>query len=375
MKTDALTQKKLARIREHMKRHDVAALILCENGRTRYVTGYQRYFTGTYLAPVHAVVVTQQSDPILLLPPHVMPAKDEFFAAKALEYPFSDEAKADMIQKLLSDLGVDKGPIGIELDFIPYTFIEVFKRKLGKTLVVDASPLMNLVTAVKFDEEVKIIREAARLADAGIEAAIAAIREGANEIEVGAASSGRMLDGGAEFINHMTVRSGPHSTGCFPLLTTRRFQQQECVQLDIGCCLGGYVSDMNRTVVVGSATPEQRRLLQVGQAMLEAGIAAAKPGVKASSIWDAVYHVAEQAKMTHLITIPFAGHGIGIGLHDDPYITPQSSTVLQKNMVFALEPGVYQTGVGGSRPEDMLLVTESGCEVLTHHPRDFDMLR
>jgi Xaa-Pro aminopeptidase len=62
-------------------------------------------------------------------------------------------------------------------------------------------------------------------------------------------------------------------------------------------------------------------------------------------------------------------------LHDDPYITPQSSTVLQKNMVFALEPGVYQTGVGGSRPEDMLLVTESGCEVLTHHPRDFDMLR
>ncbi len=106
---------------------------------------------------------------------------------------------------------------------------------------------------------------------------------------------------------------------------------------------------MNRTVVVGSATPEQRRLLQVGQAMLEAG-------------------------MTDLITIPFAGHGLGIGLHDHPYIMPQSDTILEKNMVFALEPGVYAAGIGGSRPEDMVLVTGNGCEILTHWLRDFDML-
>ncbi len=131
---------------------------------------------------------------------------------------------------------------------------------------------------------------------------------------------------------------------------------------------------MNRTVVVGSATPEQRRLLQVGQAMLEAGIAVVRPGIKASAIWDAVYRVAEQAGMTDLITIPFAGHGLGIGLHDHPYIMPQSDTILEKNMVFALEPGVYAAGIGGSRPEDMVLVTGNGCEILTHWLRDFDML-
>jgi Xaa-Pro aminopeptidase len=373
MKADALTTKKLKRIRDEMRRRDVAALLLCENGRTRYVTGYQRYFTATYLAPVHAVLVTHDADPVLFLPRHVMPAQVEFFSGQVLVFPFSDEARCDLLQKTLRELKVE-GPIAVELDFLPYDFVTLLKHKLGKTPVVDGAPLINAVTAVKFDEELKILRETARIADAGIAAAIESIREGATEIEVGARSSGRMLDEGAEFINHMTVRSGPHSTGCFPLLTSRKFQKGECVQLDIGCCLRGYISDTNRTVVIGAPTPEQRRLLRVGQDMLEAGTAAVRAGIKVSEIWDAVYGVADRAGMSQFITIPFAGHGVGIGLHELPYIVPNSKTILEKNMVMALEPGVYADGIGGSRPEDMLVVTDKGCEVLTHHPRDYDML-
>jgi Xaa-Pro aminopeptidase len=371
---DTLTKKKLARIREHMRQSDVAALLLCENGRTRYITGYQRYFTATYLAPVHAVLVTHDADPVLFLPTHVLPAKDEFTWGQALDYPFTDEARCQLLHRTLHDLGIGQEPIAIEFEFLPHAFVEVFKRQLGKTPILDAAPLMNLVTAIKFDEELDVIRKAARIADAGIAAAIESIREGSTEIEVGARSSSRMLDEGAEYINHMTVRSGPHATGCFPILTSRPFQSGECVQLDIGCCIDGYISDMNRTVVIGRASPEQRRLLKCGQDMLLAATAAVRPGVKASEIWDVVYRVAEEAGMTKFITIPFAGHGVGIGLHDFPYIVPASETVLKKNMVLALEPGVYADGIGGSRPEDMLIVTEIGREVLTHHPRDYDML-
>ena len=373
MKADTLTKKKLSRIREHMRRSGVAALLLCENGRTRYVTGYQRYFTATYLAPVHAVLVTHDADPVLFLPRHVLPAQAEFFSGQAHTFPFADEARCDLLQKTLRELKVD-GPIAIEFDFLPYDFVALLKHKLGKTPVVNGAPLMNAVTAVKFDEELKILRETARIADAGVAAAIEGIREGATEIEVGARSSSRMLDEGAEFINHMTVRSGPHSTGCFPLLTSRRFQKGECVQLDIGCCLGGYISDTNRTVVIGTPSPEQRRLLRVGQDMLEAGTATVRAGIKVSEIWDAVYRVAERAGMSHFITIPFAGHGVGIGLHELPYIVPGSEAILEQNMVMALEPGVYADGIGGSRPEDMIIVTATGGEVLTHHPRDHDML-
>jgi Xaa-Pro aminopeptidase len=114
--------------------------------------------------------------------------------------------------------------------------------------------------------------------------------------------------------------------------------------------------------------------MHVGQEMLERGIAAVRLGAKASDVWRASFEVAERAGMADRVTIPFSGHGIGVGLHEEPYVTPSSPTVLEENMVFALEPGVYAPGVGGSRPEDMLLVTATGCEVLTHYPRDYDLL-
>jgi Xaa-Pro aminopeptidase len=183
-----------------------------------------------------------------------------------------------------------------------------------------------------------------------------------------------MLDAGAEFINHMCVRSGPHAVGLFPVPTPRPFQPGDCVQIDVGCVHRGYVSDINRTAVIGAPTEAQRALMHVGQEMLERGIAAVRLGAKASDVWRASFEVAERAGMADRVTIPFSGHGIGVGLHEEPYVTPSSPTVLEENMVFALEPGVYAPGVGGSRPEDMLLVTATGCEVLTHYPRDYDLL-
>lgn len=108
---------------------------------------------------------------------------------------------------------------------------------------------------------------------------------------------------------------------------------------------------------------------------LEKGIAAVRPGVSASDVWRASFEVAERAGMADRVTIPFSGHRIGLGLHEEPYITRGSKTVLEENMVFALGPGVYAAGIGGSRPEDMLLVTATGCETLNHSPGDHDLSR
>ncbi|MBI3969405.1 MAG: aminopeptidase P family protein [Chloroflexi bacterium] len=172
----------------------------------------------------------------------------------------------------------------------------------------------------------------------------------------------------------MTVRSGPHAVNCYPLPTDRAFRPGDCVQLDIGCIVEGYVSDTNRTVVVGTATDEQRELLRVGQTMLERGLAAIRPGARAADVWRACFEVAEGAGMADRVTIPFAGHGLGLGLHEEPYVWPESDTILEAGMVIALEPGVYAPGIGGSRPEDTVVVTASGSELLTHYPRDFDLL-
>ncbi len=375
MQADGLYQRKWARLRDHMRKAGVAAVVLSENGRTRYVSGYQRYYTGTYLPFVHAAVLTMDAGPMLLLPRHVMRSVEECVAEQVREFPIDEAGKIETLARLLEELGVARGRVAVEFDFVPHGYLVPLTRRLREAEVIDVGPLMNRVTAVKFPEEIEVIREAAHMVELGIAAAVEASREGATELGVAAYSSAAMLHGGAEFVNHMCVRSGPHAVGLFPVPTPRALRKGDCVQIDIGCIHQGYVSDINRTMVVGVPTDEQRALMHVGQEMLERGIAAVRPGATASMIWRASFEVAERAGMADRVIIPFSGHGIGLGLHEEPYVTPDSTTVLEENMIFALEPGVYAPGIGGSRPEDMVLVTATGCEVMTRYPRDGDLLR
>ncbi len=369
-----LTERKRDRVRDAMRQADIAGLVLCENGRTRYLTGYQRYHSATQLAPAHAVVMTLDHGPILMVPRHIVPAAENCAAERVIEYPQSQADKVATLAELLTTLGLADERLGIEFEFMPHGFAAALGRRLPKVRLVDASPVMRAVTGIKFAEEIAILREAARIADLGVAAAIEAAREGASEIEVGARSSASMLDAGAEFVNHMTIRSGPHAAALFPLLTSRRLTKGDCVQIDLGCVYQGYVSDTNRSIVIGPPTPEQRTLMGVGQGMLEAGLATVRAGIEAAHLWRVCRDVAAARDLSQWMAIPFVGHGIGLSLHEPPLIAPESPDVLAEDMVLALEPGLFVPGIGASRPEDMLRVTADGCELLTHHPRDHDML-
>lgn len=357
-----------------MRNAGIAGLVLCDNGRTRYLTGYQRYYSATQLAPAHAVVLTLDQGPILMVPRHVVPATEDCAAERVVEYPLSQADKVAALADLLAELGLADERLGIEFEFMPYGFAAALGERLPKVRLVDASPVMRGVTGIKFAEEITILREAARIADLGVAAAIEAAREGVSEIEVGARSSAAMLDAGAEFVNHMTIRSGPHAAALYPLLTSRRLAKGDCVQIDIGCVFQGYVSDTNRSIVIGPPTAQQRTLMEVGQRMLETGLDAIRAGVETAHLWRICRDVAAARDLDQWMAIPFIGHGIGLSLHEPPLIAPASPDVLAEDMVLALEPGLFVPGIGASRPEDMLRVTADGCEILTHHPRDHDML-
>jgi Xaa-Pro aminopeptidase len=369
-----LAERKRDRIRDAMRADGIAGIVLCENGRTRYLTGYQRYHSATQLAPAHAVVMTLDDGPILMVPRHIVPATEDCAAERVIEYPLSQADKVAALADLVAALGLTGECVGVEFEFMPHGFAAALGERLPKVRLVDASPVLRGVTAIKFAEEIAILRQAAHIADLGVAAAIEAALEGVSEIEIGARSSAAMLDAGAEFVNHMTIRSGPHAAALFPLLTPRRLAKGDCVQIDIGCVYQGYVSDTNRSIVIGPPSAEQRILMEVGQRMLEAGLAAVRDGIEAQRLWRVCRDVAAARDLDQWMAIPFVGHGIGLSLHEPPLIAPASPDVLARDMVLALEPGLFVPGVGASRPEDMLRVTADGCEVLTHHPRDHDML-
>src|SRR5262249_38802038 len=136
---------------------------------------------------------------------------------------------------VLSDLLRGHDSIALELDFLSFTFVEQLKSALPNSRILDAARIMRDTVAVKFDEEIALLRRAAELVDAGARAAAERIRPGVTELEVAAAASQPMLEGGAEFIHHMTIRSGPHAYGLFPFPTERKFEPGDCVQIDLGC--------------------------------------------------------------------------------------------------------------------------------------------
>jgi Xaa-Pro aminopeptidase len=205
-------------------------------------------------------------------------------------------------------------------------------------------------------------------------AAFDAVRDGRPERDVAAAIEAALREAGYERPAFDTiVASGPN--GALPHYRAghRTLHTGDLVVLDFGGVLDGYCSDLTRTVSVGQPSPDAVRLHAAVRDAQTAAIDAVRPG-RATTDVDAA---ARQVLVAHGLGEAFGhgtGHGLGLDVHEDPRVGKPRSDVppvrLEPGMVFTIEPGAYVPGFGGVRIEDDILVTETGCEVLTSVPRD-----
>jgi len=225
----------------------------------------------------------------------------------------------------------------------------------------------------KDQEEIDQIRKAVDLASSIFSAVLNKIKPQATENAVAAKLEYLARSCGAEKMSFDTivasgVRSAlPHARPTL-LKIGRGF-----VVLDYGVILGGYCSDMTRTVYVGRA---DKRMRDLHSAVLEAqlaGIAAVRSGVEAQQVDSVARGVLRKHKLDRYFTHSL-GHGVGIEIHEFPRLAKGETTTLEAGMVVTIEPGAYIPGKGGVRIEDMVLVTDSGCEVLTPTPKELVIL-
>ena len=227
---------------------------------------------------------------------------------------------------------------------------------------------------VKDASEIAALREsAARLAQVA-EAAFRSIRAGVTERDVAAAIETAMRAAGYERLAFDTiVASGPNAALPHYRAGTRSLRQGDLVVLDFGGVLDGYCSDLTRTVSVGAPTPDAHRLHAAVRDAQRAAIEAVKPGVPATSVDAAARSLLESRGLGEAFGHG-TGHGLGLDVHEEPRVGPprthSTPVQLEPGMVFTIEPGAYLPGMGGVRIEDDVLVTGSGCEVLTSAPRE-----
>jgi Xaa-Pro aminopeptidase len=241
----------------------------------------------------------------------------------------------------------------------------------GRVRWIDGGNAVEKLRAVKDAGELGVMREAAVLISAVVEEALPGIRPGVTELEVAAEIEYAMKRKGASGASFETlVASGPHSAWAHARPSSNPLRKSQLVVLDQGAILHGYCSDMTRTVFLGRAPANVRRLYRAVLAAQEAAKAVIRPGVSGESVDAAARRVLKRERLVQYFTHS-TGHGLGLEVHEMPRLGKGDKTILEEGMVVTVEPGVYVEGLGGIRIEDDVVVTAKGGEDLTTASRDF----
>ncbi len=274
----------------------------------------------------------------------------------------------------LKRLGAEKARIGIAgEDIMPATMYLDISGALPGAEFTNANALVDGMRARKSPAETAYLRRAAQVAEAGYEAIFAAIRPGARESDLCAEGHAAGMRAGADFVRYVRVHSGPWSSwgSRWPQATQRVLEAGDIIRFDYVGAIEGYGFDVNRTAVVpGKAlAPEVEAMIELTAAGTEAAVAAVRAGATAADVHRAARKfLDEEGNGAGQHLFPMAGHAIGLETVEAPLIQPDNETVLEAGAVLCIEPTFLLPGVGGANVEQMVIVGESGAEVLTNIP-------
>jgi Xaa-Pro aminopeptidase len=271
----------------------------------------------------------------------------------------------DVLAGLLRKHGLAHARIGIEMDYLPAGDFALLREELPQAHFTAVQALLARLREIKTPDEIAILRRLSRIADRSITEAYRAVGAGASEMDLAAALTRGVYEQGAEYFKLMIVATGERSV--FPNVgpTARVLEHGDVCRVEIFPMIGGYHAGVCRTAAVGAAPPQAERIWANLTACKYLLLDAIKPGASSRAVYELYL---KKVGELGLPPISFIGHGIGLHLHEDPYLGPTDDRVLEAGMVLGIEPLIYQTGYGfGMQNKDMVLVTPSGCELLSDY--------
>ncbi len=328
-----------------------------------------RYFTSIRWWPserILALLIPRHGDPFL-----VSPSFEEGRLREQLQWPIEirtwqeDESPFAIAAKTLSDRGVTTGQVGVDAPMY-YGFFDRMRQAATALDFVSGSPVIDLCRAQKSPHELELMRLACDATFDVYKVLFASLREGMTQRQVG-----RMLELGFAKMNlegDALVLFGPSAALPHGTHEEQILREGMGILIDGGTTVEGYHSDITRTGVLGKPTEKLQRAFEIVRGAQDAALAAAVAGHECGSVDDAARKVIIDAGFgpnykffTHRL-----GHGIGLDEHEYPYLVRGSKIILQPNMTFSNEPGIYVPGDYGLRLEDDMAISETGpAQLLT----------
>ena len=279
--------------------------------------------------------------------------------------------RANPYSKLLNEAIADFGitALGFEEVYLTVAEFNAYEEKLNARLVSMNDAIYGL-RAVKEEWELELMRKAQAIADTAFAEVLAKIKVGMTEKQLQAELIYCLLKNGGEGLSFdPIVVSGPNTSLPHGVAGDRVIQQGDFVTMDFGVLYKGYCSDMTRTVAVGFATEEMKKVYDTVLAAQLAGIAASHAGVIGRDVDAAARKVITDAGYGEYFGHGY-GHSLGMEVHESPSPSPSGERAMEKNMIASAEPGIYLPGKFGVRIEDVVIFKENGVENITHSPKN-----
>ena len=356
---------------------------------------YVLYYSGFAFVPTErpiALVLGGNGERALVVPrlelEHAQSRSTLDSVAHYDEYPGEPRAE-DVLVKTISDLGLG-GKLGADQDGYPWIlgYRGPTLSELSGAEVVRAVAVIEEQMAIKSGAEVALIRESVRWGNLAHRLLQRYTRPGVTETEVSQRASDEatfaMLDAiGEVYRAQNAFSSGAHAgyrgqigrNSAIPhaLAGNITFREGDVLVTGASAPVWGYLSELERTMVVGEPTPEQERLFAHMKAVQDIAFEAIRPGARCSDVDKAVRTYFAQHEL-FAYWRHHTGHAIGLRYHEGPFLDSGDHTEIRPGMVFTVEPGLYAPDLGGFRHSDTVLVTEHGIEILTYYPRDLASL-
>lgn len=364
--TQAVYAERIKRAQAEMKREGIDVLLVGPSSDLVYLIGYDAHLSER----LNLLIVRQTGKPEL-----VVPVLESFLALPAepnvtLRRWEETESPSELAAKVIGDV---KGlTLGVS-DQLWSTFLLKLQKAMPEAGWTSGQPVLAHLRVTKDQSELDNLFEVARLTDEAWHEFIESGQiSGLTEAQAMERLSGMMEKRGLGRAFGICA-SGPNSASPHHHTGDRVIEQGDAVVFDWGGTLNGYHSDVTRTVYIGTPTAEYRKVYNTVREANQAALDAVKPGVPAESIDKAARDVITKAGYGEAF-LHRVGHGLGMDVHEEPYLVGGNKTPLEVGMVFSDEPGIYLTGNFGVRIEDSVVVTENGGKRLNEASREITVM-
>jgi len=361
--------KRIESVLEKVEKENIDGLLVIKNEaltsmgeNVRYISGFSGSSAYVLISPKHRILLTD----------------DRYTEQAAEECPNFEIVRharpfTKVLKEVVNNLSLKK--LGFEVNNVTVDLFNTLKENLPEIELVPTKGIIEKLRAVKDEQELALMKKAAQITDKTFDHILGFIKPGVKEKDIALEMEFYMRKiGASDLAFDLILVSGKRSSHQHGSPSEKKIEHGDFVTMDFGALYKGYCCDMTRTVIVGGADEKQKDVYNTVKTAQQKGVDLLKVGVKGKDVCSPARKIIEKAGYGDYSSDEGLGHGVGLEIHEEPYVRATGEMVLQIGNVVTIEPGIYIPNWGGVRIEDTVIIKEKGCEVITKSPKELIVL-